>query len=253
MKKFSFSSIIALLLISLSSLTTFAQQSLKVGTDDWPPYEFKQDGKITGYCTAIVEQVFGKMGVKMSELEIYTWARAEDYVFNGKIDVLYSSSKSDKREKYVHFPQEPLISSDWVMFIRKADKNKLKFNSLADLKGKKVGVVRGYSYTPEFWDFVKKEKNYDEVSNDKTNFKKLMGKRFDYLVSEYAVGLSIANELGVDDQVIALTGTPIKSTGLYVMFSKKTIDKPFVNNFSKELKKFKTTSAFKKLNAMYLN
>ena len=253
MKKILLSSIIALLLISLTSLTAFAQQSLKIGTDDWPPYEFKQNGKITGYCTEIVEQVFDNMDVKVGELEIYTWARAEDYVFKGKIDVLYSSSKSDKREKYVHFPQEPLISSDWVMFIRKADKNKLKFNSLADLKGKKVGVVRDYSYTPEFWGFIKKEKNYDEASNDQTNFKKLVAKRFDYLVSEYAVGLSIAKDLGIDDQVIALTGTPIKSTGLYVMFSKKTIDKPFVNNFSKELKKFKTTSAFKTLKATYLD
>ena len=114
------------------------------------------------------------MWVKIVSNGIYPWARAERFLFAGKIDALYSSSTSKKRREHCHFPEESLIVSPWVLFIRKEDQGKLKFDSFRDLKGKKIGVVRDYSYTPEFWEFLNAERNYQLAVTDQQNFKKLL-------------------------------------------------------------------------------
>jgi len=238
------------IILSISG-NLMAQESLNIGTDDWPPYEMKVDGKISGYATEIIQGTLKQMNVGISKLKIYPWARAEKLLFSGKIDALFSSSKSSTREKHCLFPDEQLVESAWVLFIRKEDQGKLSYKSFEDLKGKTVGVVRNYSYTPEFWDFLKTKGKYDEVATDQVNFKKLLAKRFHYLVCEYAVGLAIAKSLGASDKVFAFSNAPIKKTGLYIMFSKKKVKHDFVSRFSNELKKFKDTPSFQDIHKRY--
>jgi len=70
-------------------------------------------------------------------------------------------------------------------------------------------------------------------------------------VCEYAVGLAIAKSLDASDKIVAFPDAPIKKTGLYIMFSKKKLNSDFVNRFSNELKKFKTTQGFKTIHKKY--
>ena len=240
---------IIFILFSLSG-NLFAQEILNIGTDDWPPYEMKIDGKITGYATEVIQSTLKQMYID-TKIQIYPWVRAENLVFSGTIDALFSSSKSEIREKHCYFPDEPLLESAWVIFIRKEDQGKLSYRSFEDIKGKTVGVVRSYSYTPEFWNFIKTKGKYEEVATDQVNFKKLLGKRFNYLVCEYAVGLAIAKSFNASNKVFAFTNAPIKKTGLYIMFSKKNLTSDFVNLFSKELKSFKGTSEFQVIHKKY--
>ncbi|GAK50247.1 extracellular solute-binding protein family 3 [Candidatus Moduliflexus flocculans] len=229
-----------------------AQTAMRLGTDDWKPYEFRQEKELTGYSVEVVQQVFKQMGIEISSLEIFPWARAEWMVFNGELDALFSVTKSQKREEACFFPSEALAQSDWVLFIRKSDVGQLKFDTLEDLKGKQIGVVREHAYTPEFWEFLKREKNYEEVAADAQNFQKLAAHRVDYVVSEYAVGMSLLNELGLIDKIVALAESPLKRAELFIMFSKKTVSAEIVAQFSETLRQFKTTLAFQEIAAKYL-
>lgn len=40
---------------------------------------------------------------------------------------------------------------------------RLRYTEFSDLTGHRVGVTSGYSYTPEFWDFLKGNSNYTQA------------------------------------------------------------------------------------------
>lgn len=226
-----------------------AEMKLKIATDDWPPYEFKEGApgneKMSGFSTEVIEAVLKKMNVEISgRIEQYPWARGEKMVIDGDVDMLYTAATSEKREKITHYPTESLMESSWSFFIRKEDEATLKYDTFDDLKGKKIGVVRAYTYTPELWAFMEKEKNFDEVVSDELNVKKLMAKRIDFIAMDFGNGMALIKKMGLADKIVVLKN-PIKSASLYAIFSQKTVDKDFVNKFSAELKTFKATPEYK--------
>lgn len=251
-KQFWHGLMLVIMAISSGNHAVSAQTAMRLGTDDWKPYEFSQDGQLTGYSVEVVQQVFRQMEIEIVSLDIFPWARAEWMVLNGELDALFSVTKSQKREEACFFPSEALAQSDWSLFIRKSDVGQLKFDTLEDLKGKQVGVVRDHAYTPEFLEFLKREKNYEEVAADAQNFQKLAAHRVDYVASEYAVGMSLLNELRLTDKIVALAESPLKRAELFIMFSKKTVSAEIVAQFSETLRQFKTTPAFQEIAAKYL-
>jgi polar amino acid transport system substrate-binding protein len=188
------------------------------------------------------------MNLKNMTISGYPWKRAVYMLKEGQADALFSANYTEEREKYAIYPKEPLIVSPWVVWVR-TDSN-IQFNVLNDLKGLNCGVVRGYSYTPEFWDFLKTKGRFSLVSDDETNFKKLGAKRIDYTVSELGNGLEIIKRLNLKD-IIPLAGNPIKKDGLYIIFNKKTVSVEFADKFSQVLKEFKKTKDYKNIYNKY--
>ncbi len=129
------------------------ERAITLVCDEWPPYQVMEKNRVSGFCTKVVEEVFKKMGVKIAGLDVYPWKRAIAMLEMGKTDALFSANFTRERTAYAYYPKEPLIQSPWVVWVRKGDG--FTFNALSDLKYKKVGVVRGYSYTGEFWDYIK--------------------------------------------------------------------------------------------------
>ena len=229
-----------------------AEKSLKIGSDEWPPFHSagKLRQEVKGFTADLVREVLKEMNVNITGHEIYPWKRACQMVFTGYLDAVFTTTKTNERMKYCYFPEEPLTDFSYLFFIRKEDEGKLTYNSFDDLKGHRIGIVRGFSYTREFINFIKKEKNYEEVNVGSQNFKKLMRKRVDYVATPKRVGFNHIRKLGIGGKCVALK-KPLMINYLYVMFSKKTVSKEFVDRFSKALKEFKTTREYEKLVAKH--
>lgn len=225
-----------------------AIESLKIGSDEWPPFHYKGESvrDVQGYTPIMVTSVLENMGVGISAYQIYPWARAVEKVFAGKLDALFTTTKTKGREEHCFFPKEPLIKFSYVFFVRKQDVGTLKFNTFDDLKSHKIGVIKGFSYTPEFMAFIKKEKNYEVVTKGEQNFKKLLAKRIDLVAVPLSVGYWQIKKLGMEGEVVPLSKS-FSEDYLYIMFSKKTVDQAFVETFSEELKKYKASDTFKAL------
>ena len=226
-------------------------KSLSIGVDEWPPYEFKMgysgNEHISGFSTEVVEAVLKKMGVAIAEIRQYPWARAEKMLIDGYIDLLLTAATSEKRATLTYYPSESLVESAWVFYIRKQDEGKIVFNTLNDLKGKRIGVVRAYTYTPEFWDFVKAEKSFEEVPNDDINIRKLLANRLDVIIMDRGNGHALLKRLGASGQVLALK-KPLMTMSLYSIFSRNSdVDKDFVDQYSSVLKTFKSTPEYRAL------
>jgi len=221
---------------------------LTIGSDHWPPYELAEKDFVThGFSTQVVEAVLKRMDVKIEgQIHLYPFARLEHHILHGHIDAAFSLSSNTERQTACYFPEEPLIDSKWVLFIRQKDKNRLTFATLNDLKGKTIGVVRQYAYTPAFWAFLKKENNYETVSNDEQNFIKLRSGRIDYAIAEYANALTILEKMGLNDELMPLLTQPVYKTKLYVIFNKRRISEQFATQFSDTLKAFKDTPEYER-------
>jgi len=119
---------------------------------------------------------------------------------------------------------------------------------MEDLKKETIGVVRGYTYTKEFWDFLNRNK-YEEVTDDDSNFRKMVLGRINVLVAEEANGYMIAKNMNFKVKPL---GTPITTMGLYIIFNRKSVDANFMQSFTDKLKAFKKTPEYKALVQKYL-
>jgi polar amino acid transport system substrate-binding protein len=226
-------------------------EPLDVACDEWPPYQIVDDtGNVSGFSAEVVKAVFQKMGINLNSLEVYPWKRALKNVQVGQSHALFSANFTKERTAFVWYPEEAIVDSPWVIWIKKGSGNTYK--SLEDLKGKTVGGVNGYSYTQEFWDYVKANNVFEGANSDETNFKKLHGDRFEYVIAELGNGYHVLRQLGIND-IEPVKEFPIKSDGLFIIFNKKKVSKDMVEKFSDELKKFKQEPAYQDLIKKYLS
>ena len=225
-------------------------KTIKIGTDRWPPHEDIFNAAAPGLCTEVVRHVFEKMNFKISITQ-YPWARAVDHVFKGKNDALFCALYTQERAQHCYFPKEPITTLKYLLFIKKENRDRLPFNSYEDLIDKRIGVVRAFAYPDEFWTFIKKHNNFQEVESDDLNFKKLMTGRIDYAIADFANGTLLMEKMELTDQIEPLFSKVIQESELYIIFSKKTIKLDFVNIFSENLRQFKQTETYTKINEKY--
>ena len=243
---------IIVLIVFLSAFVTNTNaelQNINVTCDEWPPYQIVENDYVSGFSTKVVKAVFERMKVNIKSIEVYPWKRAISMIEKGIADALFSANYTKERADFAFYPDEKIVDSPWVMWVREEDE--LKFESFDDLLGKKVGLVRGYSYTTDFWNFVKKHNIYEEVTNDEQNFKKLNAGRVDFIAAELGNGFYIVKNMEFNKIIIPLKENPLKSDGLYIIFNKKNVNKSFVDKFSNELKKLKQETLYKFLYEEY--
>lgn len=249
---------IAVLLFLLSIPPLFAQSSVTLIADEWPPYQMYQKNKknilTRGFCLDVITAVFKTMNVAIEQpVKIYPWLRAIKMTRNGEVTGQICVARNQERTEYAYFPSEPLFTSPWVYFIRRGEEPKFNFDSFHDLKKKTVGIVRSFVYTTEFWRFLENSGNYEETTSNKLLLKMLANRRIDYMITDKQNGLYQVRQLGLEKRITYLPGKQLEKIALYLMFSKKRVNRSFVNRFSEELKRFKTTKEYRQIYYRYLH
>jgi len=225
-------SLFSILLIFVFSFSLCADEVFKIATTIIPPYTIQEDGEIGGLATELVENVFQKMNVKYS-IKIYPFKRALRLVESGDLHGIYIVGKHKKRTAIYHYPKEPLVTTNFIWFIRKEDKGKINFHSFDDLKGKRIGTIIGYALPQDLSEYLARNAEVEEVAREEQNFKKLMLKRVDLIMSEYHAGKYYADVLGIAGKISPLLKPHKNIHGRiethHLMFSKKVVTKEFGN------------------------
>lgn len=108
---------------------------------DWPPFDFVKNSRATGYANELIRLAAGKVGLPLEFVSGFTWAELLDQFKTGDIDVLPAVYKTPERERQMaltdYYAANPsvLIGHEKNPDIR----------SFADLHGKKLAVVAGFS------------------------------------------------------------------------------------------------------------
>lgn len=240
-----------LMFFSLSFFYNLAcSDPLTLVCDIWPPYQIQGQEQIVGFSADLVRAVAKEAAIPIHIIHAYPWKRALLMLETGQADGLFSANYAENRLAFAKYPPIPLTESPWVIWVRK--NTGMEYTSLSDLQGRRVGVVAGYSYTPEFWKVLRSVGLPEEAYSDTLNFRKLAAGRLDMLVAEQHNGHYIVNQEGIDN-VLPLPLHPIKVDGLYLIFNRKRIEDSTVADFSKALEDFKRSDAHAALLKRYFH
>lgn len=117
-----------------------ASVELKVGTaPNYKPFNYKENSKLTGFDTDLVEEIAKKNGIKIVWIET-NFDGLIPALKAGKIDMIASSmSATDERRQSVDFTKPYYISKNLYLKLKNNDSLQTK----NDLEGKKIGVQLG--------------------------------------------------------------------------------------------------------------
>ena len=188
---------LVLILLSLSTLSYADEKTVKIATlEDYAPFCLKIGEKtksnqiipvgtdamgFKGYSWDVLRESFHLMGYTIN-LSITPWVRAMEDVINGKADILFPTGKNAERQMIFNYSDESINQANYIVYVRVDDQ--IEWKGLESLKGRTIGVKRGFSYGDK-WKAATGIKKYD-VATILQGFKMLNLKRLDgFLGYEY--------------------------------------------------------------------
>ncbi len=228
--------------------TTIHAQTITLTTCNWEPY-LGEKLENNGYFAEIVTEAFKASGYKL-KIVFLPWKRAVVLGTDAKngIDGLIGNYYSKERDKVLFF-SDPIIQAKTV-FLKKKGKEfdfGKKYSTLKDLKGHKIGVLRGAKFDEEFdaADYLTKE----ETNSIEQCLKKLMLGRVDLVVENYANAFFvIKNKLPEFSGKIEVVEPPLSTNHLYITISKKVKGgDEIISKFNSGLMEIKNNALFDKI------
>jgi polar amino acid transport system substrate-binding protein len=165
---------------------------LNLATLNWPPY-ISEDVCNKGWVFQFTVALLVSKGYQVN-IHFYPWARSVMLVETGQMDILFpeyfieSSAPSDtvqgKKRRELLDLSNRFSGGELSLIKRQGDAFDLQ-EDLGNLKGKMIGVVRGYQNTPEF-DAMMDSKQFSiiEAVDELQLVKLLIAKRVDLIVGD---------------------------------------------------------------------
>jgi len=181
-----------------------------------PPYMYSADGKVAGVYPALLAEVFKRAGIEV-ELQAGPWKRDLAGLDAGTNGVGGIYQNSERLLKYDY--SDKLFDEVILVYVPKG--SPLTFNGIDSLKGKTVGVIRGWSYGDDFDAAVKAGTiKAEETASDALNFGKLSNGRLDAVLAIRESGAAALASAGLTQQVVALE-PPLSSAPSFLAFNKQ--------------------------------
>lgn len=227
-------------------------QNIKIVTEEYPPYNYTENGKISGLSTDIVKAVLREIGIDAG-INTYPWKRAYEMALNEPDVLIYSIGRNSQRENL--FKWVGVIAPYKVYFFALKERSDIKIDHLDDAKKYKIGTTiddarEQYLLSKGF----DKGVQIEEVGTNDLNVKKLFWKRIDLVPMPELVGYDLTKRSGFDPSQLrkVFEIKDISSEGLYMAFSKGTSDE-LVDKFRQALDKIKGNGTFGRITSSYTN
>lgn len=169
-----------------------------VSEENFPPYNYTENGQRVGLDVEIVNAVLARIGVT-PEHKGLPWNRVVNDLDQDQTDIAFQFvGRPDRFEKY-HMVG-PHRSGDTVLVVR--SDSTLTFDTLEDLRGRSVGTVQGFTYTPAFDTAVDIRK--DPAVDTLLSLRKLVGGRVDAVIGDRLTLIYLARKAGLSASVKVL-------------------------------------------------
>jgi polar amino acid transport system substrate-binding protein len=231
-------SVLTLAALAALTLPAVAQDKIVHLTSlDWPPFSGESQ-KDKGAAVAVVQAAFAAVGYKV-DVAFYPWNRAVALVKDGGDFQGYFPEYAGADVEKDFILSAPLGSSP--LGFAELAASPVTWNSLDDLKTKKIGVVDGYVNTDDLDARIAKgELHADKANSDLTNLKKLLAERIDLAVIDRAVMNDLIRttpQLKESADKLRFNGKILEDKTLHIAFRKDAKGEAMAKAFAEGLAK----------------
>ncbi|BBH52593.1 substrate-binding periplasmic protein [Fluviispira sanaruensis] len=226
------------------TFAAMAADKIALVTEDSPPFNMEEGGKIIGSGTDIITTAMKKANIEFT-LTLMPWAKAYQMGLDEKNTAVYCTTRTPEREPLFKWVG-PLAENSWVFFAKSG--SKIKISSLEDAKKHTVGGYNGDAKAL----FLLKEgfvegKNLQLASNEKQNALKLQADKIDL----WASGSDLAPWVSKKENSGKITPVfTFKKVKMYAAFNKNT-DDSIIKKLNDVLAGMRKSGEIKKINNRY--
>lgn len=208
-----------------------------------PPFMYGGNGEeAVGLYPALMAEAFKNMDTPL-EMKASPWKRAIAAIDQGEAGVGGIYKNEERLKKYDY--SDKLFDEVIVVYVRKG--GEFDFKDVTSLDGKKVGVLRGWSYGDDFDAAVKAGKiTADEAERDAQNFAKLAAGRIDALLAVRESGEANVAAPEIGAAVVALP-TPLSSSPSFLAFAKSAGKADVLAKFNATLARMQADGSLERL------
>ncbi|MET1078660.1 MAG: transporter substrate-binding domain-containing protein [Pseudomonas sp.] len=202
-----------------------AGEPIRIVTEELPPYNMTQDGRLTGMSTEVVQAVLAEIGEQAS-IQSMPWARAYDIALNAENVLIYSITRTAKREKLFKWVGV-IAPMDWYLYAKPG--RKISLQTLDDARRFQIATVKedaGEQYLVSNGFAV--GRNLQSNNKYEYNYEKLKLDRVDLWISIELNALHLIRQAGDDPAQSVVRALPLPDVagqrGLHMAFSPQTDD-----------------------------
>lgn len=221
------------------SLNTFSQD-ITILTEDSPPFQYQENGKIIGIASDIVVALMNRAKVGHKH-EMIPWQRAYNRAKDENNTCVYSTTVTDERMPLFKWVG-PIVNNDWVIMV--PSDSPINAKSLNEMKNITIGGYIGDALADYL---VKEGYKVDQAANDTQNAKKLSAKRIDAWATSSVVGPYLAKHSGITNIKELFT---FKKTEMSLACNKGISDE-IVGKLSKTLAEMQADGTIDKIKSKY--
>ncbi len=152
------------------------------GEEDWPPYDFVENGKYTGAGKDYLDALERNTGLSFDIRTGFTWDELLNGLKNKQFDILPVIFWHEQRSLYMNYTDPYLVIRHYV-FVHKDSK---AFNAMTDLYGKTLAIPKGYVQVRLLKE-LHPEINVLEVANSLAAMDAVITKKADGLIENTAL------------------------------------------------------------------
>lgn len=211
------------LLLALNPALPASGEPLKVVTEEYPPYNYTENGRLTGLSTEIVQAALAAAQLQ-GQFQSLPWARAYDIAQNSENVLIYTIVRTPHREALFKWvaPLAPMrrYLFSWaqrpITLHHLDDAQHYQIGTVNEDAGEQFLIAQGFI----------KGRNLQSSAQYAFNYEKLKLGRIDLWIMEERVAHYLARQAG-DDPLLVLKKSyslPQQEGEYYMAFGKQTPD-----------------------------
>ncbi|GGY02676.1 substrate-binding periplasmic protein [Paludibacterium paludis] len=216
--------------------------SLRLLTEEYPPFNMTEAGKAGGLSTEIVRELMKRAGVK-STVEVMPWIRAFNLAVLEPRTCVYSTTRTDSRGPLFKWVG-PLVENPWVLYARAGSAH-----AVTGLEGARPYKIGGYGGDAVSQFLVERGFEVDLTHTDVQNIRKLQAGRIDF----WATGKYLGAYLVAREKATGLSPVlTFNSTFMYLACHRSLPDSQ-VRDLNGILHAMQKDGTLARINAKYLD
>ena len=223
-------------------------QTLKVYTQEWPPYNYEQDGKLTGYSTELLQALLLEAGID-AHYSVFSWSRAFQLASTQTNTLLYTTTRLPEREALFEWIGPIGVRKLFVFKLK--ERQDIQIKEKEDLKKYRISIVRD----SQSLQWVVNQQLFprthiDEAPTTASNVKKLFFKRVDLILATKGGANYEINQLPYSKDAMEAVYVLNDEFQFYFAVNKKS-DPELVKKIRLAFEKIKTSGLIESLKKKY--